>query len=168
MKKPARILLPVLVLGVLCLCGCAEETPGKLADGTTHASVYTNAYTNLDAPALMESLARYEGVSVVATVNLEGTPNAASFIPAALPPDHVAFSMGESATRENILRTGVAVLFYDVPNTAEELKALQHSGAIAQLKLVTDADAIKALEEQSGMTLSDSIVMEIDTLYPVG
>ena len=42
----------------------------------------TRKFTDMDAMRLKDSMARFEGVCVVATVNPDGTPDASIFMPA--------------------------------------------------------------------------------------
>ena len=49
----------------------------------------TRKFTDMDAAALRASMGRFEGVCVVATVNPDGTPDAAIFAPAMPDDEHV-------------------------------------------------------------------------------
>lgn len=96
----------------------------------------TGKYTTMDMDQLKASMAKVEGLGVVATVNEDGTPNAAIFVPMMPDAQHVVLVLAKNRSRENIERTGVAELVYDVFDPAGASKADQHRGARMSLELV--------------------------------
>lgn len=136
------------------------------------ADTSTRKFTDMDAAALKASMARFAGVAVVATVNPDGTPDAAIFVPVMPDEEHVILILADNHTRANIERTGVARLVYDVPNPAAEDKAARHAGARLDLALVRNEDA-DAAEWQR---VADSfprmnpavMILRIERILPVG
>ena len=104
--------------------------------GRSEKDTATRKFTDMDAAALRASMGRFEGVCVVATVNPDGTPDAAIFAPAMPDDEHVILMLADNHTRANIERTGVARLVYDVANPTAEDKAARHAGARLDLALV--------------------------------
>ena len=78
--------------------------------GRSEKDTATRKFTDMDAAALRASMGRFEGVCVVATVNPDGTPDAAIFAPAMPDDEHVILMLADNHTRANIERTGVARL----------------------------------------------------------
>ena len=96
----------------------------------------TGKFTSYDRQALRTSMASFEGVGVVATVNVDGTPNAAIFVPVMPDDNHVALILAQNRTRANIERTGECVLVYDAMNESAEKKSDRHCGARLRLSLL--------------------------------
>lgn len=136
------------------------------------ADTSTRKFTDLDAAALKASMARFEGVAVVATVNPDGTPDAAIFAPVMPDEEHVILILADNCTRANIERTGVAHLVYDVPNPAAEDKAARHVGARLDLALVRNegADAAEWQRVADSFPRMNPAVMilRIERILPVG
>lgn len=136
------------------------------------ADTSTRKFTDMDAAALKASMARFAGVAVVATVNPDGTPDAAIFVPVMPDEEHVILILADNHTRANIERAGIAHLVYDVPNPAAEDKAARHAGARLDLALVRNEDA-DAAEWQR---VADSfprmnpavMILRIERILPVG
>lgn len=84
---------------------------------------------------------KVEGVSVVATVNEDGTPNAGIFVPMMVDENHAVMTLAPNRTKENIERTGSCVLVYDVADPAAPEKADRHKGARLTLELVRPEEA---------------------------
>ena len=136
------------------------------------ADTSTRKFTDMDAAALKESMARFAGVAVVATVNPDGTTDAAIFVHAMPDEEHVILILADNHTRANIERTGVAHLVYDVPNPAAEDKAARHAGARLDLALVRNegADAAEWQRVADSFPRMNPAVMilRIDRILPVG
>lgn len=132
----------------------------------------TNRFTDMDAAQLKGSMARFEGVGVVATTNPDGTPDAAIFVPTMPDEQHVMMMLAQNHTRANIERTGVAHLVYDVarPDAAE--KAERHAGARLDLSLVRpegdSADEYHQVAEKIERMNPAVIILRIDRILPVG
>lgn len=136
------------------------------------ADTSTRKFTDMDAAALKASMARFAGVAVVATVNPDGTPDAAIFVPVMPDEEHVILILADNHTRANIERTGVARLVYDVPNSAAEDKAARHAGARLDLALVRNegADAAEWQRVADSFPRMNPAVMilRIERILPVG
>ena len=136
------------------------------------ADTSTRKFTDMDAAALKESMARFAGVAVVATVNPDGTPDAAIFVPAMPDEEHVILILADNHTRANIESTGIAHLVYDVPNPAAEDKAARHAGARLDLALVRNegADAAEWQRVADSFPRMNPAVMilRIERILPVG
>lgn len=101
-----------------------------------HDYAATGKFTTLEGEELMASMRSVEGVSVVATVNEDGSPNAAVFVPMMPDEDHVVMTLAKNHTRENVERTGRCALVYDVVDPTAEEKSGRHRGARLHLELV--------------------------------
>lgn len=132
----------------------------------------TRKFTDMDANRLRESMARFEGVCVVATVNPDGTPDASIFMPAMPDDGHVILILADNRTRANIERTGKARLVYDVPNPHAEEKAQRHAGARMDLSLVRpEGESAEEFQQvaQSFPRMNPAVViLRIERLLPVG
>ena len=132
----------------------------------------TRKFTDMDAATLRASMGRFEGVCVVATVNPDGTPDAAIFAPAMPDDEHVILMLANNHTRANIERTGVAHLVYDVPNPTAEDKAARHAGARLDLALVRpDGDTAKEHRRvaESFPRMNPAVmILRIERILPVG
>lgn len=150
-----------------CATPVAKPSDSPKADAVTTASVTTGKYTNLDKQGLLDAIAAYSGVSVVATVNADGTPNNAIFTPGAIN-GYIVFGLADNATKSNLLRDKQAVLVFDSPNTAAETKEGRHTGAVAELKLVEDSKVLEDLKAASEYVTDASLVCEITEVRAVG
>ena len=91
MKKNALVLAALAGVMALSLTACSQPDAGESspaptdgnADAVTTASVTTGLYGNMSQQELLDAIAAYSGVSVVSTVNADGTPNIAIFTPGA-------------------------------------------------------------------------------------
>ena len=137
MKKNALVLAALAGVMALSLTACSQPAGGDTSGGTpstdavTTASVTTGLYGNMSQQELLDAIAAYSGVSVVSTVNADGTPNIAIFTPGAAGDDsHIVFGLADNATKANLLRDKVAKMVFDIPNTAAETKEERHQGAV--------------------------------------
>ena len=126
----------------------------------------------MDAAALRASMGRFEGVCVVATVNPDGTPDAAIFAPAMPDDEHVILMLADNHTRANIERTGVARLVYDVADPTAEDKAARHAGARLDLALVRPegetAEKHRRVAEGFPRMNPAVMILRIERILPVG
>ena len=132
----------------------------------------TNKFTNMDAKALAASMAKFEGECALATVNDDGSPNAALFMPCMVDESHVVFVLAPNRTRENVERTGLAWAVYVVASPAAEEKAQRHAGARLRLSLVRNegetADEYQAVAEKFPRMNPYVLVFRIEEILPVG
>ncbi len=132
----------------------------------------TRKFTDMNASELKASMDRYEGICVVATVNDDGTPDASIFVPIMPDEQHVILILAHNRTRENIERTGVARLVYDVAEPRSEDKAKRAAGARLDLSLVRPEGM--TAEEHDGVAESFPhmnpavMIMRIENILPIG
>lgn len=175
MKKNALVLAALAGVMALSLTACSQPAGGDTSGGTpstdavTTASVTTGLYGNMSQQELLDAIAAYSGVSVVSTVNADGTPNIAIFTPGAAGDDsHIVFGLADNATKANLLRDKVAKMVFDIPNTAAETKEERHQGAVVKLELEEDADVLAQLQESNESVSEASVVLKIVEVLPVG
>lgn len=129
----------------------------------------TGKFTSYDQSTLRASMGKVEGVGVVATVNEDGTANAAIFVPLMPDDDHVVLIIAKNRTRTNIERTGECVLVYDVVDWSAAEKSAQHQGARLRLELLregeTEYDQVKNAWSRMN---SATLIFRITEFMPVG
>lgn len=129
----------------------------------------TEKYTTLGPDALAASLRAVEGVSVVATVNEDGTPNAAIFVPMMPDASHVVMTLARNRTRENLERTGHAVLVYDVASPHAAEKAERHCGVRMRLSLVSPDESEHAEVAALWPHMTPfTMILGVDEVEPLG
>lgn len=171
MKKIAALALCAALTLSLAACAPAAEKPeaDKEPDAVTTPSVTTGKYTNLTQAELLDAIAAYSGVSVVSTVNADGTPNIAIFTPGAAGDDsHIVFGLADNATKTNLLRDKVAKMVFDIPNTAAETKEERHQGAVVKLELEEDQAVLDELKKGNEYITDASLVCRLVEVLPVG
>ena len=197
MKKLAIALLTLTLVFNLCACGqssssaastastsasttsseaaSAETTSSEAAsetavsaDAAATASATTGLYTNLDQAALLEAIGQFKGLCNVSTVNADGTPNIAIFVPAVADDSHIFFNWADNATKANVLREKTAIMSYDIADPTAEEKAGRHSGAVVKLELEEDAEVLAQLQEANDSVSEASVVLKIVEVLPVG
>ncbi len=145
------------------------EAAAEGADAAATPSVYTNLYTNLEKAALLEEIAQYTGVTVVATTNADGTPNIAILTPgAAGDEDHIIFNVAPNTTQENLLRDKVAEMVFDKSNPTAETKEERHQGAVLRLELEEDKAVLDELKANNQYISDATLVCRIAEVMPIG
>lgn len=145
----------------------ASETAVS-ADAAATASATTGLYTNLDQAALLEAIGQFKGLCNVSTVNADGTPNIAIFVPGVADDSHIFFNWVDNATKANVLREKTAIMSYDIADPTAEEKAGRHSGAVVKLELEEDAEVLAQLQEANESVSEASVVLKIVEVLPVG
>ena len=145
----------------------ASETAVS-ADAAATASATTRLYTNLDQAALLEAIGQFKGLCNVSTVNADGTPNIAIFVPGVADDSHIFFNWADNATKANVLREKTAIMSYDIADPTAEEKAGRHSGAVVKLELEEDAEVLAQLQEANESVSEASVVLKIVEALPVG
>lgn len=145
----------------------ASETAVS-ADAAATASATTGLYTNLDQAALLEAIGQFKGLCNVSTVNADGTPNIAIFVPGVADDSHIFFNWADNATKANVLREKTAIMSYDIADPTAEEKAGRHSGAVVKLELEEDAEVLAQLQESNESVSEASVVLKIVEVLPVG
>lgn len=143
----------------------AEATP-VVPDATT------NRFTNLNAKQLGESLAKMEGIFVLATTNEDNTPDAAIFVPRMLDEQHLVFFLAQNRSRKNLEQTKQAWGVYEVSHPEAEEKQDRYAGARLKLSLVLpEGETAKEFEEATkGFAQMNpaAIVVRIEQLIALG
>lgn len=175
MKKKSLALLALAGAMTFSLAACGQskteagKSAGNGADAVTTASVTTGKYSNLSLPELLNEIASYSGLSVVSTVNADGTPNIGIFVPGvAGDENHIVFGFADNATKANLERDKVAKMVFDIPNPSAETKEERHKGAVVKLELEEDADVIASLMASNERVTETSTVCKIVEVLPVG
>lgn len=142
------------------------ETTPAVPDATT------NRFTNLNAKQLGESLAKMEGIFVLATTNEDNTPDAAIFVPRMLDEQHLVFFLAQNRSRKNLERTKQAWGVYEVSHPEAKEKQDRYAGARLKLSLVlpegeTAKEFEKATKDFAQMNPA-AIVMRIEQLIALG
>ena len=145
----------------------ASETAVS-ADAAATASATTGLYTNLDQAALLEAIGQFKGLCNVSTVNADGTPNIAIFVPGVADDSHIFFNWADNATKANVLREKTAIMSYDIADPTAEEKAGRHSGAVVKLELEEDQDVLADLMATNDSISESSVVCRIVEVLPVG
>ena len=150
----------------LGMAGCASKEPGK-TDAVTTPSVYTNLYTNLDQAGVLEAMSQYQGLCNVATVNADGTPNLAIFVPG-VDDSHIMFGWADNASKSNVERTKQAVITYDVVNPSAETKEGRHCGAVLKVVLEEDPAVLDEIYAANEALRDAFVILKIVEVLPVG
>lgn len=142
------------------------ETTPAVPDATT------NRFTNLNAKQLGESLAKMEGIFVLATTNEDNTPDAAIFVPRMLDEQYLVFFLAQNRSRKNLERTKQAWGVYEVSHPEAKEKQDRYAGARLKLSLVlpegeTAKEFEKATKDFAQMNPA-AIVMRIEQLIALG
>lgn len=129
----------------------------------------TGKFTTLVGDTLKASMGKVEGTSVVATVNEDGTPNAAIFVPMMADDTHLVMTLAANRTRENIERTGQCVVVYDVANPQAENKASRHKGIRMRCELVAaESDEYKQVAEVWPRMTPYTLVLRVTEFMVIG
>lgn len=179
MKKLAIALLTLTLVFNLCACGQSSSSAATTASTSAStassetavsadASATTGLYTNLDQAALLEAISQFKGLCNVSTVNADGTPNIAIFVPGVADDSHIFFNWADNATKANVLREKTAIMSYDIADPTAEEKAGRHSGAVVKLELEEDAEVLAQLQEANESVSKASVVLKIVEVLPVG
>lgn len=143
----------------------ATDTPA-VPDATT------NRFTNLNAKQLGESLAKMEGIFVLATTNEDNTPDAAIFVPRMLDEQHLVFFLAQNRSRKNLERTKQAWGVYEVSHPEAKEKQDRYAGARLKLSLVLpEGETAREFEEATkdfAQMNPAAIVMRIEQLIALG
>ncbi|MDM8288711.1 pyridoxamine 5'-phosphate oxidase family protein [Slackia piriformis] len=132
----------------------------------------TRKFTDMSVAQLRASMAQFEGLCVVATVNPDGTPDAAVFAPVMPDDEHVILMLADNHTRANLERTGKARLVYDAANPRAEEKAARHAGARLDVSLVRqDGETAEEYEHvaRNFPRMNPAVViLRIERILPIG
>lgn len=125
--------------GAVSSDAAARSEGGTASSGARPQSVpdaSTNHFTNFTVEELGASLAKMEGIFVLATTNEDGSPDAAIFVPRLLDKTHLIMFLAPNRTRQNLERTGQAWGVYEVTHADATEKQQRYAGARMKLSLV--------------------------------
>jgi hypothetical protein len=159
----------IVLLALLLL---AFGLSGQSADSVSAASkAYSYAASSLSGEELWKVLAARQAAVSLATVNADGTPNAAVVIPG-VTKDRSAlmFGIAPNQTLENLKsrKLGVLTAYLYTPSATEKLE--RNKGARIVLELITDAALIEklVLENKDGGASATTLFMRIVRVLPIG
>ena len=169
------------------LGGCAnnasvkESSKTSVSDDTTVADTFTGASEGkyfykdsaLTDDVLWNVMASYQAAPTIATVNPDGFPNLAVFMPG-LPMEldgerYFALGLSDNQTKLNLEqnKTGVLAL-YQYDTTAED-KMERNVGARIKFEIVEDEKIIEALNKANDNAIKeDSTVCHLVEVLPLG
>ena len=162
------------VIGTAGLALADEKKGGKAtsasaeADTVSSASVATEKFKSMDEQKVMAAIPTMKGIVAIATVNEDGSPNLAVFIPSAVGEDFIYFGFAPNATLANLKRTKEAVILYDEYDISVDNPADRHDGARLKVELVEDEKVLDGLKDEMGDAASYATVVKIVEVLPMG
>jgi|GEM_PF-2345683 len=203
MKRVLLIVLAVLLIASFTSCAKTEEpeatevpteapavevapteapvVPSADTISAASADAYSYEEGTLYGEELFAAMSEMKGVSCIATVNEDNSPNIATMIPAHFTidgVDYLVFGHGANQTVANLRRTGLGVLqfyIYDPSLQGDENKFVRNQGARIILKYVSESN--EAIDEQTTAiykaSYTDSMaawmtVVEVVEIKPLG
>ena len=176
-------LLVAVMAMLMILSGCSQDpvdsvsgaTPKEeshasvdSADTTSSASLYFYEKGSLTGEALMTAIRNAEGSCSVATVNADGSPNLANFVPYPAGEEYLAFTFSSNVTKENLLRTGEAMVSYYIYDADAEDKYERNQGARFKVEPVTDEALIAQLYEETPEIPQGATFVHVVEVLPLG
>lgn len=164
-----------LALLLTILAGCAT-TPKDDApvDTFTNASV-NNFYADsaLTGDKLWEVLSTYQSAPTIATVNPDGTPNLAVFMPGGHMvldgEDYFVFGLSDNQTKLNLEKDKIGVLALYIYEPTAEAKTDRNVGARIKFEYIDDEATVKKLKEQYPDIITDTaMVCKAVEILPLG
>ena len=150
----------------------AVSTKEPVTETAPTPDATTNHFTNFNVQELGESLAKMEGVFVLATTNEDSTPDAAIFVPRLLDENHLVFFLGKNRSRSNLQRTGKAWGVYNVMHADASEKQQRYAGARLELSLVLSegetAEEFKQATEGFEHMNPAVVVLRIERIIALG
>ena len=182
MKKLSLLLLAAALVGCANNATSSETvTPSAAPTVEATSDTFTSASLNkyfyqdsaLTGEELWEVLASYQAAPTVATVNPDGTPNLAVFMPG-MPMEldgerYFVFGLSDNQTKLNLEqnKTGVLALYQYDP-TAED-KMERNVGARIKFEIVEDEKIIEALNKANDNAIREgSTICHVVEVLPLG
>ena len=181
MKKLSAVVLSLMLVGcannanVKETAKPAESSEPAVADTFTSASQGKYFYQDsaLTDDALWNVMASYQAAPTIATVNPDGSPNLAVFMPG-LPMEldgerYFVFGLSDNQTKLNLEqnKTGVLALYQYDP-TAED-KMERNVGARIKFEIVEDEKIIEALNKANDNSIREgSTICHVVEVLPLG
>lgn len=181
MKKLSILLCSIVLVGCANNASVKESSKTSVSDDTTVADTFTGASEGkyfykdsaLTDDALWNVMASYQAAPTVATVNPDGSPNLAVFMPG-LPMEldgerYFVFGLSDNQTKLNLEqnKTGVLALYQYDP-TAED-KMERNVGARIKFEIVEDEKIIEALNKANDNAIREgSTICHVVEVLPLG
>lgn len=176
-------LLAAVMAMLMILSGCSQDSVDSVSgatpkedshasadstDTTSSASLYFYEKGSLTGEELMTAIRNAEGSCSVATVNTDGSPNLANFVPYPAGEEYLAFTFSSNVTKENLLRTGEAMVSYYIYDAEAEDKYERNQGARFKVEPVTDEAVIAQLHEETPEIPAGATFVHIVEVLPLG
>ena len=145
-----------------------SQSSADSTDTTSSASLYFYEQGSLTGEELMTAIRNAEGSCSVATVNADGSPNLANFVPYPAGEEYLAFTFSSNVTKENLLRTGEAMVSYYIYDADAEDKYERNQGARFKVEPVTDEAVIAQLHEETPEIPQGATFVHIVEVLPLG
>jgi len=116
---------------------------------------------------LFDELKLHRGAISVATVNADGSPNAAVVIPGVVDEKTLRFGLAPNQTKKNLLERKYAVITFYQYKSGEDGKMKERSGARIVVKTIDDPDTLKKLVEKT-KARANTIFVQILKILPLG
>lgn len=181
MKKLSILLCSIALVGCANNASVKESSKTSVSDDTTVADTFTGASEGkyfykdsaLTDDALWNVMASYQAAPTIATVNPDGSPNLAVFMPG-LPMEldgerYFVFGLSDNQTKLNLEqnKTGVLALYQYDP-TAED-KMERNVGARIKFEIVEDEKIIEALNKANDNAIREgSTICHVVEVLPLG
>lgn len=181
MKKLSILLCSIALVGCANNASVKESSKTSVSDDTAVADTFTGASEGkyfykdsaLTDDALWNVMASYQAAPTIATVNPDGSPNLAVFMPG-LPMEldgerYFVFGLSDNQTKLNLEqnKTGVLALYQYDP-TAED-KMERNVGARIKFEIVEDEKIIEALNKANDNAIREgSTICHVVEVLPLG
>lgn len=177
MMRNKKIRIAALAASLLLISGCGAKDAVKntakndgeieVADAVSAASQVFYRDSSLNQEQLWAAIAERAGGCTVATVNEDGSPNLIVAVPATAGDSHIYFTWADNGSKDNVLRTGEAMVSYYIYHADAESKEERNMGARLKLELERDE---KVLEQLAGddATVKAGTVFKVKEILPLG
>jgi hypothetical protein len=147
--------------------GAGEESTGD-PDAVSSASLYFYESSSLTGEDLRQAIRDAQGCCSVATVNSDGTPNLANFVPYPAGEDHLAFTFSDNVTKANLARGEEGMVSYYIYDKDAETKEARNQGARFRVELETDQAVIDQLLADDPTIPAAATFVRILEVLPLG
>ena len=183
MKKLSLLFLGMLLAG--CTSNAAVQATATPEASTTPVAADVDTFTSaskdkyyykdsaLTDDALWNVMATYQAAPTIATVNPDGTPNLAVFMPG-MPMElngerYFVFGLADNQTKLNLEANKVGVLSLYQYNPSAEDKMERNVGARIRFEIVEDSAIIDELNKANDNAIREgSIICHVVEVLPLG
>lgn len=141
----------------------ASETASAPVETLASASVTYYEKSSLGKEELLEAIKSAQGSCTIATVNADGTPHLTVASPGVADESHIVFGLAPSVVKDNLERTGQAVICYYIHNPAGADKFERNHGARILVELERDPEELAKLGDSDVPTY-----LKIVAVLPLG